>query len=1060
MAAEVQRGPSRRGRRLLVWMGGPLLLLGLIMGGALLYLRWAGAPDWLKRRLEDALRTQGLLVQLGDVHWRGWNVLARDVQVTGAGTPPGPTAILPRVRVRLDPQALRQGRIRPEEMVIEGGQIGWRSRDTNGPSPRLPIQNLAAELRFLPHDQWEVVGVAARALGAEIRVTGSITNASALRSWFRLRETPQTTPRWRERVDQWLATLEPLQLGRSTSVELEVKGDGRDPDSFQLKLQVDTPRAAWPGGTVEKVRAFLTTQASQAHPGASDVGLEATLDRLSVSWGELQAVRLTSHLAGSLTNRSLLELDWQLTARSFQNHSSTGHSLTVTGRTLPTMTLENPFQTHLEMAAMKIITPWSDSQTNHANVCLTHGRRYTDPWQADWHLAAGPVRSRWGQAAQARLAGHARSRTGSGPGHGREASWGPWSWLDPYELDWTGELTEVRSPQTDLDRVACAGEWRTPIVTLRDLQGALYGGHFSSSARLDVATRELRAKTALDFDVHKVSSLLTPRTRRWLNQFGWQTPPQVTADVRLVLPAWTNSHPVWREEVMPTIELAGEFEGHDGTFRGIPVTYARSHFSLTNLVWRLPDLCVARPDGDVNLIYTGNMGTRDFHWQVDGRVDPRALGPLIPAEAVRRTVNQLEFDLAPSVRGEIWGRWHEPETVCGNGRVTVTNFTFRGELCSELATAVQWTNAVLQMSDLIIRQGTQQIRVPHGAVDLKEKTINVTHAISTMDPDLVARVIGPKVRAALRPYRFEQPPTVRVSGRLPMLDIADADVHFQVVGQAFRYWRLQAPSVTGDVFWRGFNLSITNVHATFYGGQLDWRGQFDFAVRPGARLAFEGAVKNADFHSLMVDLGSKTNHLQGSLNGEWIITSARSDDWRSWQGSGRVKLRDGFLWEIPIFGFFSPMLNSIVPGLGNSPISAAEGTFTIDRSVIETSDLELKSPALRLLYYGTIDFQGNVDARMQAEILRDAWGVGRVLSLVLWPISKAFEYRITGPLNDPKSEPVYIPKALLHILHPFKSIKQLFGGEGKKPSPTPQLFLSPPKQGNESGFRSGAQSGR
>src|SRR5207302_11055356 len=121
--------------------------------------------------------------------------------------------------------------------------------------------------------------------------------------------------------------------------------------------------------------------------------------------------------------------------------------------------------------------------------------------------------------------------------------------------------------------------------------------------------------------------------------------------------------------------------------------------------------------------------------------------------------------------------------------------------------------------------------------------------------------------------------------------------------------------------------------------------------------------------------------LEGSLDGQLTIASANTDDWRSWQGSGQIRLRHGFLWDIPIFGFFSPVLNTIVPGLGKSPISAARASFKIDQSVVQTDDLELKSPALRLLYNGSVDFKGKVNARLQAEILRDAWGVGRVVSV-------------------------------------------------------------------------------
>jgi hypothetical protein len=120
------------------------------------------------------------------------------------------------------------------------------------------------------------------------------------------------------------------------------------------------------------------------------------------------------------------------------------------------------------------------------------------------------------------------------------------------------------------------------------------------------------------------------------------------------------------------------------------------------------------------------------------------------------------------------------------------------------------------------------------------------------------------------------------------------------------------------------------------------------------------------------------------------------------------------------------MLNFVVPGLGQSRASAASATFKIDQSVIHTSDLEVRSAALRLQYDGNVDFHGKVEARMQAEILRDAWAVGRVVSLALWPLTKVFEYKINGTLAEPKSEPLYIPRLLFFPFHPFKTLRDIF----------------------------------
>ena len=82
---------------------------------------------------------------------------------------------------------------------------------------------------------------------------------------------------------------------------------------------------------------------------------------------------------------------------------------------------------------------------------------------------------------------------------------------------------------------------------------------------------------------------------------------------------------------------------------------------------------------------------------------------------------------------------------------------------------------------------------------------------------------------------------------------------------------------------------------------------------------------------------------------------------------------------------FSPLLNLVWSGLGNSRASDGSATFTITNSVIHSDNVEIRSTGFRMLYTGDVDFEGRVDARMQAELLRDFWGIGRLLSFVLKP---------------------------------------------------------------------------
>jgi hypothetical protein len=139
-----------------------------------------------------------------------------------------------------------------------------------------------------------------------------------------------------------------------------------------------------------------------------------------------------------------------------------------------------------------------------------------------------------------------------------------------------------------------------------------------------------------------------------------------------------------------------------------------------------------------------------------------------------------------------------------------------------------------------------------------------------------------------------------------------------------------------------------------------------------------------------------------------------------------VNVRDGLLWNLPMFGMFSPVLNAFIPGMGNSRAREANATFNITNSVVYSKDLEVHATGMRMQFQGKADFNGNVESRVEAELLRDLPGIGLVLSKVLWPVTKVFEYKVTGTLSHPKSEPVYvIPKLLLLPFQPFKTLRDL-----------------------------------
>jgi len=183
---------------------------------------------------------------------------------------------------------------------------------------------------------------------------------------------------------------------------------------------------------------------------------------------------------------------------------------------------------------------------------------------------------------------------------------------------------------------------------------------------------------------------------------------------------------------------------------------------------------------------------------------------------------------------------------------------------------------------------------------------------------------------------------------------------------------------------------------------------------------------NANLHLLLNDLNSRTNKLAGLLSGHWSVTQGNAPDVDTWQGGGHVILREGRIMDIPVFGVLTPTLESVAPGLGVNRLSDATASFGMTNGIIHSGDLDIRGSGMRLQYHGDVKLDGSVNARAEAELLRDTWMVGKVLSLALWPVSKVFEYKISGTLNEPKMEPLYfLPKLILMPLHPIETMKEL-----------------------------------
>jgi hypothetical protein len=491
-----------------------------------------------------------------------------------------------------------------------------------------------------------------------------------------------------------------------------------------------------------------------------------------------------------------------------------------------------------------------------------------------------------------------------------------------------------------------------------------------------------------------------------------------------------------------SLDLQVRVDGRDAAYNGFPAPEAGVTLTISNEVLRLRDLTVQRPEGRADLSYDLDLVRRDFRWRVQSQVDPPAAAPAVDP-VLPDIVRLFSFSAPPRVTGEVWGNWNPPKVVNFALQLAATNFTFRGEPFLSLEGALLKTGSQLTATNVRVRHVTGDVEAPGVGYDIPGHLVSLTNARSVMDPLVAARCIGPFLEELLKPYRFAAPPAVEVNGLVHAGGTtAGSDLLLAVQGGPFAFWRFNTRNLSTVVRWTGERVGVTNVACEFYGGRLSGEFILDLLDGREPRFNFQARATDFDLPALLHDTVPSTNQIAGTVpstnriagtvTGTIVITNAVVSDWTSWQGYGQARMRDGMLWDLPIFGVLSKVINLVAPGTGNSRATAAQGHYTITRSVIRTDDLQIEAGPARLQYVGTVDFQGNVEARVMAEVLRGTPLIGPFISLVFSPAAKALEFRVTGTLGAPVLKPVYVPHFLLPLFNPLGTMQGLLA---PKPAP-------------------------
>ncbi len=1019
-----------------------VLLSALVLG---IFLNRVGLPAWVKQRIVVQMRKVGWEIEFSRMRLRWYRgIVAEDLQFRRTNDAPGPHLFLETAEFRLNLQALRHFDLHADSVMVQDGRLFWSLPGTNQPNRTVALNDIRGEMFLHPTDTWELRSLQATFLGARVRLRGNLTNALFIREW-KLPEAKPPKP-GEEPGEIWkriftdlhrfrvlgqpelnaIFALDARDLrGREANFRLTTRGldspwgggEGvqimarllpqlhtNDQLRAELKINADAAHTPWATGT--NLQLALTVEPSLTHWVPTNTAVVAQLRNVRSRWGQASHARLSLQSQPGLTNVGLRATRFHFFAEEAQTEWAGANRAEVRGLVYHPSTNLLPAFVETDAQFFQTRTRWATSEWAHV------AARFPLPEESDVFFKTN-------------LAWPAR--------------------LQNVPVEAVTSVSNLTASRLVLASGILSNHWKSPQLasTLSVRAGA---SDAAIDAGLNLETRELTFALTSHLSPGEAAPWIPRDAPRWFTDFDWHSPLDLEARGRVNLPAWTNVPPGWMSELWPSSSVAGRLELGEGAYRQASFTGVTGLFRYTNFLWSASSAVIRRPEGTLEVDASGNQQSGDFRGHLRSTIDLMALRPCFPPKPAENIFRMFEFTVPPSIVAEASGNWGDFSKFSAAAEASVTNMAFREQSLKSASARVAYTNGFLSITKpLALREGERGEADGIG-IDLVKQRLYLTNAFGNLHPMVVARAIGDQVVTALEPYLFDVPPQSRVNGEVPITRSDGSEkMSFSIAGDRFHWRNLHLERVQALILWEGRDLTLTNLQGLWHGGGVEGSAHFDFSQPRGGQFSFQTVVDGADLKAVVMDAQrGRTNRIEGTFGGELVISQAYCNDLGSWFGYGRAYLRDGLLWDIPIFGVFSQMLNGIVPGLGNSRAKQGVATFQITNSIIYSKDVEIRATAMRMQYDGSLDFDTRVNARMEAELFRDTPGLGIVISKLFWPVTKLFEYRITGTIGDPKAEPLWgIPRVIFFPFQPVKTLKDIFRIPDKKPASAPPAIEPP-----------------
>ncbi|HEX4083357.1 MAG TPA: hypothetical protein VHY22_00495 [Chthoniobacteraceae bacterium] len=392
----------------------------------------------------------------------------------------------------------------------------------------------------------------------------------------------------------------------------------------------------------------------------------------------------------------------------------------------------------------------------------------------------------------------------------------------------------------------------------------------------------------------------------------------------------------------------------------------------------------------------------NFRARVNSGINPNSLRGLATGGAAD-ALKDWDFQETPRATLSITGSGLNPAGWETQGWVGLGRTRMRG-------VPLDWASAGVEVKGPLFTYENFDVQRDEGAAtgtfsyDFGKHEAWLTNIHAHLNTSEAAVWIDPDLALQLAPYRFKTAPNLVLDGFVQCANDKGTHLTVQVDapgGMDYTFCKrvLDFSRIKGQVLFGDHRIDLKDVDGALAGGSIKGDADIPFG-RNAPGYTANVNVSEVDFAS-MTKLYFDYSESRGLLNGYFNFGGKSDDPWQLY-GSGMVQVTEGDVFAIPVFGPFSGILNTLVPGMGYNLAHDGTCTFAVKDGVISTRDFVVKGRGFSMIGDGSLYF---LDDRLKFNIRLNAQGLPGVL---LFPVSKLLEYTGAGTLEQPQWKPVLL----------------------------------------------------